>query len=303
MIFRRIERLLASAFTAALLIPNCLWAQAPAAPPGAAPPATTRTSKGFLSEVISTYGQGTDDLFFVISWITGITLVVVFSLFFYFAIRYRYQEGRRARYVHGNTKLEWIWTAGTSAILIWLVFTQREAWDDIKLKDYSTLENPYLVRVFGEQFAWHFVYPGADGEFETSDLKNVFQGTNPVGLKNPRNDVYSSALVVPENVPVILELNALGKYDQDNQRVTALPVLHSFFQPNLRMKQDLVPFHPGKMWFQILPGKLGKFEIACAELCGLGHYTMRADMEVLSDQDLATRLGYDWKAKQAKFND
>ena len=208
---------------------------------------------------------------------------------------------RKVIFTHGNNKLEIFWSAATAAILIWLVFVQRETWIEIKQKDYSTLKDPYLVRLFGEQFAWHFVYPGTDGQFEENDLKDVFAGINPVGLKDRSKDVYSQVLMVPENVPVVIELNSIGKYDQDSGKET-LPVLHSFFSPNLRLKQDLVPFHPDNVWFQVKEGKKGTYEIVCAELCGLGHYTMRADMKVLSDGDLKTALGYDWKASPASFN-
>ena len=257
-------------------------------------------SHSLMPEVISTYGDEVDRLFYIILAITLVMLVLVFALFGIFVVKYRYQEGRRAVYTHGSSKLEWTWTAATAAVLIWLVFAQRETWIKIKQADLDAFKNPYLVRVFGEQFVWHFVYPGSDGKFEPQDVKDIFQGVNPVGLKAPKNDVYKQSLVVPDDVPVILEINSLGKYDQDKQ-IETVGVLHSFFQPNLRLKQDLVPFHPAKIWFQVKKGKTGIYEIACAELCGLGHFTMRADMKVLGDDELNTELGYDWKATPAKF--
>lgn len=282
------------------LTPLELLAQAPAAGGATpAPAAAAPAPRSMMGEVISTYGHKVDHLFFVILGITTFMLVLVFALFIWFCIRYRHQEGRRSKYTHGNNKLEWFWTTATAAILIWLVFAQRETWNEIKQRDLGSLDNAYRVRVFGEQFVWHFIYPGPDGTFEPSDDTRIFQGSNPVGLKDPKADKYASSLMVPAGVPVIVQLVSLGKYDQDTQKST-LPVLHSFFQPNVRIKQDLVPFHPGELWFQILPDKLGKYEIACAELCGLGHYTMRADMEVLSDAELQARLGYDWKAAPAK---
>ncbi len=260
-----------------------------------------------MPEIISTYGASVDWLFYLILGITLFMMILVFALFLLFVVKYRHQEGRRAKFVHGNTRLEWIWTSATAAVLLWLVFEQRDTWNEIKQKDLATFENPYVVRVFAEQFGWHFLYPGPDGKFEPSDEKDIFPGINPLGLKDPKADKYSSVLMVPENVPVICELISLGKYDQESGKST-LPVLHSFFQPNLRFKQDLVPFHPAKIWFQILPGTLRsqdngerKFEIACAELCGLGHYTMRADLQVLSEEKLKAGIGYDWKTAKGKF--
>jgi cytochrome c oxidase subunit 2 len=299
------------ACAAALAAPRMTWCQAPqggvgappapAAAPAAAPaPAPTAADLPLMPDVISTYGHKVDHLFYIILGITLFMMVLVYVVFGYFLVRYRYQEGRKAKFSHGNNKLEVFWTVATSAVLIWLVFVQRETWIEIKEMDYSTLKDPYLVRLFGQQFNWHFVYPKTDGKFEPSELERVFENVNPVGLKDPSADVYKTTLLVPAGRPVVMEINSLGKYDQDTHKET-LPVLHSFFSPNMRLKQDLIPFHPDKVWFQVLPDKLGTYEIVCAELCGLGHYTMRADMKVLSDDDLTKELGYDWKAHPATF--
>ena len=296
-----------------------LLAQAPAAPGGDAPavgqaaggqapaaaapaPAAAAASKPILPEVISTYGDAIDSLFFLISGITFVILVIVFGLFGYFVVKYRHQAGRRAVYTHGNNKLEICWTVATSLILVYILFVQKETWDNIKIKDLRTLEdrNPYLVRIFGEQFAWHFVYPGKDGAFQPNETKRIFAGVNPVGLVDAEKDVYSVSMMVPAGVPVIAEITSLPKYDPETGKEKH-GVLHSFFQPNLRFKQDLVPYHPAKIWFEVKPGKTGKYEIACAELCGLGHYQMRADFYVLPDNELGERLGYDWKAVKARF--
>src|SRR5262249_10067103 len=139
-------------------------------------------------------------------------------------------------------------------------------------------EKPFLVRVFGEQFNWHFIYPGEDGSFELNHTQDIFPGENPIGLANPKADVYKQALFVPVNTKVVLELNSLPKFDQNTQKETP-PVLHAFFAPVVRFKQDIVPFHPAKIWFEAK--KTGTYEIACAELCGLSHYTMRADFKVM----------------------
>jgi len=256
-----------------------------------------------VPEIISTYGAEVDYLFYLILWITLFMLVLCLALFVVFVVRYRYREGRRATFVHGNNKLEVFWTVATAAILLFLVFAQRPTW--IKMKQELPEESKsFLVRVFAEQFVWHFVYPGADGAFEKNTLENIFPGQNPIGLENPEGDVYRQALVVPEDKPVILELNSLGKYDpniEDPAKRSTLPVLHAFFAPNVRLKQDIVPFYPQKIWFRILPGKRGYYEVACAELCGLGHYTMRADFKVLSKAELQSELGYDWEARPAAF--
>lgn len=273
---------------------------AQAEPAVAAAPATPSLSPfAVMPECISTYGDRVDNLFFLILWITTAMLVLVFVLFAVFVVKYRHKDGRRAVYTHGSNKLEVFWTTATAAVLIFLVFAQRATWSEIKEKNLDSLENPFLVRVFAEQFAWHFVYPGADGKFETNSVRDVFAGLNPVGLKDPQGDVYSQILTVPVNRPVILELNSLGKYNQETEK-ELMGVLHSFFSPHLRLKHDIVPFYPQRIWFQAR--KTGNFEIACAELCGLGHYTMRTEMHVLEEAELAKTLGYDPLATKASFN-
>ena len=264
-------------------------AAAAAAPEGPPPP--------LIPENISTHGAEIDGLFNLILIITSITMVGVLGLMAIFLVKYRYREGRKGAYTHGSHKLEVVWTIVTAVILIFIAFIQIDVWVKIK-QDKPPEEDAFLVRVFGEQFGWHFVYPGADGKFEPNRLEDQFAGFNDLGLKNPQGDVIRPTLLIPKGKKVLLQINSLGKYDQNTQKET-LAVLHSFFAPNLRIKQDLVPYHPGYVWFEAT--KTGTYEIACAELCGLGHYRMRADLKVLSDEELATALGYDWKNTPATF--
>ena len=254
-----------------------------------------------IRPTISTYGPEVDNLFFLVLAITMVAMVVVEGLMVIFIVRYRYREGRKATYIHGNAKLEVFWTVGTAFILIFLAFTQLSTWRKIKQTLPSEDEKPFLVRVFGEQFNWHFVYPGEDGNFELNHTEDIFPGENPLGLANPKADVYKQALLVPVNTPVIIELNSLPKHDPNapEGKKDTLPVLHAFFAPVLRFKQDIIPFHPAKIWFTAV--KTGTYEIACAELCGLGHYTMRADFKVMEPKELADALGYDWQAHPASF--
>lgn len=294
-------------FLGAIFWASPLWAQAPPTPnpqnpaAGTASPATgvaPVVSQPIIRETISTYGPEVDRLFFLILAITLVAMVVVEALMVIFIVKYRYREGRKATYIHGNSKLEVFWTVGTAFILIFLAFTQLSTWRKIKQNLPTEDEKPFLVRVFGEQFNWHFVYPGEDGNFELNHMKDMYPGENPIGLANAKADVYKQALFVPVNTKVVLELNSLPKYDQNSEKET-LPVLHAFFAPVLRFKQDIIPFHPAKIWFDA--NKTGKYEIACAELCGLGHYTMRADFNVMEPKDLTAALGYDWQAHVPSF--
>jgi cytochrome c oxidase subunit 2 len=110
------------------------------------------------------------------------------------------------------------------------------------------------VRVIGQQFAWHFQYLDETGKPTTNTL------------------------YLPENKPV--------KFD-----VVTRDVLHSFWVPSFRLKTDTVPGLTTHI--RVTPNKLGTFDIVCAELCGLGHSTMRQNAHVVSEQAYRT-----WISKQ-----
>lgn len=139
-------------------------------------------------------------------------------------------------------------------------------------------ENPFRVRVVGEQFAWNFQYPGADGKYGQLDPAKVNTATNPLGLirsGDGEDDVVSGELHVPVNRPVIVE-------------ITAKDVIHSFFLPVMRVKQDAMPGMRIPVWFT--PILEGTFEVACAQLCGNNHYSMKALMVVQPEQKVSEWL-------------
>jgi cytochrome c oxidase subunit 2 len=126
------------------------------------------------------------------------------------------------------------------------------------------------VEVTGEQFAWNVRYPGRDGLFGRTDPK-LITDENPLGLDNhdpaAKDDIVQlGVLHVPVNKPVRLRLRAKD-------------TLHSFFLPHFRVKQDAVPGMTIEIWF--VPTQIGEYEIACAELCGFFHYSMRGLLRVL----------------------
>ncbi len=128
------------------------------------------------------------------------------------------------------------------------------------------------VRVVAEQFAWNVHYPGADGRFGTTSL-SLISPTNPIGLDRTspggRDDlVMIGELHVPVNRQVIVQLSSKD-------------VIHSFGVPAMRVKQDVIPGLFTPVWFT--PITTGEFEIACSQLCGLGHYRMRGVIKVESD--------------------
>lgn len=131
------------------------------------------------------------------------------------------------------------------------------------------------VRVVAEQFAWNVHYPGLDGIFGRTDLKFFDKQSNPLGIdpRDPsaKDDVTTiNQLHLPIGHPAIIYL-------------TSRDVVHSFSVPVMRVKQDVIPGMSIPTWFT--PTKTGKFEIACAQLCGLGHYRMKGYLTIHTQEE------------------
>jgi cytochrome c oxidase subunit 2 len=201
----------------------------------------------WLPAAASTYAADLDRIFYVILAITGVIFVGVEVTLVYFLIKYRGREGRKATYIEGSNKAEVIWTLTPAIIIVGLAVASQGVWSKVKNPDRFPTDALEL-RIEARQFAWGITYPGPDGQLGTED---DFQRFNE--------------LHVPVDKPVVFEL-------------TSVDVVHSFFVPELRIKQDAVPGLNLKAWFQAT--QVGEYEIACAELCGVGHTVMRARMFV-----------------------
>ena len=201
----------------------------------------------WLPEGISSYAPTLDRLFYTVLWITGAVFVLVQGTLLVFLVRYRRRPGRTAAYTHGNTMVEVVWTVIPTLILIGLGTYNQQVWSVVKgTPPPADLE----VGIIGEQFAWNIRYAGADGQLHTEDdLTTINQLHLPVGRT------------------VLLRLRSKD-------------VIHSFFVSQFRVKQDAVPGLTVPLWVQAV--KSGQYDIACAELCGLGHYRMRGFLTVES---------------------
>ena len=141
------------------------------------------------------------------------------------------------------------------------------------------------IDVQAEQFAFYFRYPGRDGTFGTmhpdliDDGNNNFFGLDPANDTTSRDDIVSASLAIPVNQPILLTLHAKD-------------VGHAFYVPELRLQQDFIPGLVIPIHFTAT--KVVKKEIVCTQLCGLGHYNMRAYMEVMPEKQFAQ-----WMADQA----
>ncbi len=214
---------------------------------------------GWLPEDVSPYGAGIDALFYFIYYLTAAAFIIVTALMLIFLYVYRDQGGRRATYTHGNTAMEIIWTIIPAIIFIALGLVSRSLWEEIKL---VPPETDTVVKVTGKQFNWEILYPGPDGEFDTADDKQI------------DNDIR-----VPAGKPIRVIL-------------ASKDVIHSFFMPNLRFKQDMVPGREIIGWFQA--NKPGKYEIPCAELCGFGHSGMKGWLYALAPEEYQSWRDEQW---------
>jgi cytochrome c oxidase subunit II len=196
---------------------------------------------------VSTYAGDIDRLFNIILVITGLIFLIVFVTLLVFVVKYRHREGRRAFHIHGDTRAELIWTGVPLVIVFFIAGISMGPW--LRIRDYDRFPPPQLeIAVTAKQFEWNVTYPGPDRRLGTPD---DFTRRNQLHLPVGR--------VV-------------------HVHLTAEDVIHSFFLPEFRVKQDAVPGMSIPVWFE--PTTVGTYALGCAELCGNGHYRMRGTVTV-----------------------
>ena len=269
----------------------------------------------------SAHGSSLDKIFNVTLFFTGIVFVATQVLLFWYAYKYRKQEGKKALYISHNNKLEVIWTAIPAVVMTFLVVSGLDAWNDV-MADVTPTEvagEDYIeIEATGMQFAWLLRHPGADNLLGTRNYQ-LIDGTNPLGQdwtdEKNHDDIQPDKIVLP-----------VGK--KVRVRITSRDVLHNFDLPHFRIKMDAVPGMP--TYFVFTPtvtteqyrknlGALDKngeplypewhtpsdptdpesvprwkafnYELACAELCGNGHYSMRRIVEIVTEEEYERWLG------------
>ncbi len=223
--------------------------------------AASPDSKPFLDHWlplnINEQGYVIDDLFMFILYLTGVIFIITGVLLFRFLWKYdAANNSEPVKYVHGNHSLEIIWSILPAITLLFIAIYQMDAWAEHKMRR-PLLEDgslkPALAQVTARQFEWRIRYAGPDEQVGTPDDIHIV------------NELH-----VPVDEDVVLQ-------------VQSEDVLHSFFLPNLRIKQDLVPGMRQFSWFHANQG--GIYDLVCAELCGWGHYKMRGRLVVESRED------------------
>jgi cytochrome c oxidase subunit 2 len=225
----------------------------------------------------SVAAAGIDHHFSTTYILMGAVFVAAQVILGYFVWRYRDRGSAspQAQYSHGNNTLEITWTVLTSILFIGLVLMSSSIWASERFR--PAAPGAVQVEVTGMQFAWYFRYPGTDGKFgatnpELQDASAGGEGAIGLDTKDPasKDDFVTGTMYVPvdREVEVILR---------------AEDVIHSFFVPAMRFKQDAVPGLAIHMHFT--PITTGDYEIACSQLCGLGHYKMHGILKVVSQED------------------
>jgi cytochrome c oxidase subunit 2 len=210
-----------------------------------------------------------DHQFRIAFWVLGGMFVTGHLVLAFVLAKKPKAEGNVLR---GGWKLEVAWTLAITTIFFWL----HVSGNHLSVHEKAALMSLREIEVTGAQFEWYFRYPGADGTFGRTNAQKFARPDegNPLGIDPAdsagRDDIVSSSLVVPIGQPVVLRLRA-----QD--------VVHSFFIPAMRFKQDAVPGMDIRTSFT--PDQIGTYEIVCSQLCGIGHYRMRASLRVVSEED------------------
>ncbi|MEL7161730.1 MAG: OmpA family protein [Bacteroidota bacterium] len=251
-----------------------------------------------------------------IDYMMNVTLLVTYAVFiltqillFYYAYKYRARKGRKAQFISHNNTLEIVWTGIPAIVMTFLVIGGLDAWNDI-MGDVGTDEDVLEIEATGYQFGWYLRYPGEDGLLGKKYFREI-SGTNPLG------QIWEDTKNVDDFMPQRLVLPVDQKV---RVRITAQDVLHDFYLPHFRVKMDAVPGLP--TYFVFTPTKTTKewrkelskypeyqvpdpedpekmlwetreYELACAELCGIGHWSMKRPVEILERDEYEA-----WVAKQ-----
>lgn len=226
--------------------------------------------------------------------ITGAVFLITQALLFLFAFKYRAIDGRLGYYYTHNNKLELVWTLIPSLALVILIGAGLKYWVNVTG---DAPKEAMVLEVTGKQYEWIFRYPGKDGVLGKKYYKRIDEGNNRLGQmwedKANHDDIIAPELHLVVNKPVEL-------------LITSRDVVHDVGLPHFRMKMDAVPGLPTKMWFtpqyttEQMRSKTNnpnfEYEVVCDQMCGSGHYAMRAivivETQAEFDKWLSTQKPY-----------
>lgn len=256
---------------------------------------------GLPSVSASTQGPQIDNIISIVHWLMLILFVGWGVYFIYTLIKFRASNNPKADYNgvknHYSSYIEGLVAVVEVVLLFGFAFP---IWAS-RVNDVPVGTEVVQIRVVGQQFAWNFHYPGPDGVFGKTSVNLVDEAENPIGLDRndsfAKDDIFTvNQLHIPVNTPI-------------NVSLSTKDVIHNFKLPELRVSQDAIPGMEIPVWFEatmtsedflkttIGTKREGKgFEIACAQLCGLGHYRMVGYMTVHNDEGYSA-----WLTEQQEY--
>jgi len=222
----------------------------------------------------SAHAASIDQIIVLVHWLM-LVMFAGWSIFFVYAL-VRFRRGAHPKASYEGTSGTWARVAEIGVVAaqaILLVFFSIPTWS-ARVDAFPSERQATVVRVVAEQFIWDIHYAGPDGVFGRTRL-DLVRPENPLGLdiSDPaaKDDVWTqNQLNLPVGRPVIVYLSSKD-------------VIHSFGLPQMRVKQDAIPGLEQRVWFT--PTKTGEWEIACSQLCGLGHYRMRGFYTIQTQAD------------------
>jgi cytochrome c oxidase subunit 2 len=231
-------------------------------------------SREWFPENISTHGGALDAQFKRTLFVVGLAFTLAQLALGYAVFRFGRRGKERAVYSHGSNKLEATWTIITAAVFITLAVMGQRVWAQMHLEKASP--EAVKINLVAQQFQFNFHYPGPDGEFGRTDPNLIddsslnYVGLDTEGDAKAADDIQTTSMVVPVNRQVEVTMRSKD-------------VIHNFFVPQLRFKQDAVPGMAIKIHFTAT--KTGRYEVVCAELCGQLHYNMRTAVLVVPQEE------------------
>jgi cytochrome c oxidase subunit 2 len=195
----------------------------------------------------STQAKNTDRLYHVLVIASVPIFVLVTTVVLYCAWQFRMKPGEELKDgppIHGNTRLEVLWTAVPAILLLGLVSYSFVVLHDNEKKPAHEIN----VGVTGQQFEWSFQYPPS------------VTGGKPV---------ESDQLYLPKGESVEFDMHSKD-------------VIHALWIPAFRLQEDVVPGITTH--YRVTPSRLGTYAVVCNLLCGVGHSTMRAQVHVLTEE-------------------
>jgi cytochrome c oxidase subunit II len=250
----------------------------------------------WLPKQVASFGDAVDSLYYVILGFTGFFFVLTEAILVYAMWKFSYSPTRKAVYVEGNHRLELAWTVVPAVLLLYIAFAQISTWEKIKYqsqmpgKDDGKDKVDVVMQVTARQWEWRVRYPA-------DTVIPAFQGSTEAARRAWAESPWFDDVRLP---------NEIHTWPDANVKIylKTLDVLHSFFLPNLRLKQDALPGKTIPVWFKTIESNVSfkndfdqatgrwreppadkDWELACAELCGGGHYRMRGRLYVHENAD------------------